>query len=103
ERQVARVGQRRSGEDIHERALAGPVLADERVNLPRVDRETHPRERDGGAECLANVDGDETLARHRYSLSHFLRSGKTSSWTSGFSRFCPVTSVAPVSMRGSTF
>jgi hypothetical protein len=59
----ARIGRERTRQHVHERALAGPVLADQRVNLPGFELEAHPIERHGGAEAL--LDSVDVEKRHR--------------------------------------
>ena len=47
------VGLERPGEDVHQRALTGAVLADERVHLPRQQLEGHTVERDRRPEAFS--------------------------------------------------
>ena len=57
---LALVGLQRPGKHVHQRALAGAVLADERVDLAGLERKRHAVERDGRPEALA--DAVETRA-----------------------------------------
>ena len=59
----ARIRRQRTREHVHERALAGPVLADQRVNLPRFELEAHPVERHSGAEAF--LDSVDVEKRHQ--------------------------------------
>ena len=59
----ARIRRERTRQHVHERALAGPVLADERVNLPGFELEAHAIERHGGAATL--LDSVDVEKRHR--------------------------------------
>ena len=51
----ARVGPMRAGEDLHQRALAGPILADQGANFARVDPQRDAVERPRGPERLGDV------------------------------------------------
>src|SRR5262249_56406004 len=94
------VGRHRAGENRHERALAGAVLADESAHFSVTNRQIDAIERTRGAERLADA---AHLEAGRYGFSHRFRSGCSSSWRSGSSRWSRDTSRTPVSMRGSTF
>ena len=113
--ELAGVRSVRAAEHLHQRAFAGTVFADERVDLPGVDLETHAVERDGRAKVLGHpIDlqagkrgvvgwilwhpGGDQLPVPRY----FSRGGLSSSCTSGSAMFSLVTSTTPVSMRFST-
>ncbi len=97
------------GENRHERALAGAVLADERAHFPAAHGEVHTVERDGAAERLAHAAHLELRAclaeaarRRGYGFNHRDRSGCSSSLTAGSDILSRVMSCAPVSMRFST-
>ena len=62
---LARVGRQRAGENRHQRALAGAVLADERADLAAAHREIDAVERDGRAERLARRRASRIAARSR--------------------------------------
>ena len=49
------VGRLDAGEDLHERALAGAVLSEDRMHLARASLELDAAEGDGQAERLAEV------------------------------------------------
>ncbi len=87
-------------EDGHQRALAGPVLADERADLARTHAEVHRIERHGGAERLA--DAVHLESRRVYGFSHRERSGCKSSLASASFMRSRVISRTPVSTRVST-
>ena len=90
---------------VHERALAGAVLADERVHLAgRRRRRSTPPSATVAPKDFRTPRADQACERAIvYSPSHFLRSGWRSSLIAGSSMFSLVTSRAPVSMRASTF
>ena len=95
-RDRAAVGRDEAGEDVQQRALAGAVLADQRVHFARIEREVDAVQRDGRAEALGNA---AQLEDHfRYCSS----GGCSNCCDAGVSRFAGVISVTPVSMRLST-
>ena len=55
----ARVRRMNPAEDLHHRALAGAVLAEESVNLSRLARELRAVQRDDAAEPLVDASGAE--------------------------------------------
>src|SRR5690606_32218065 len=61
----ARVGPMRPGQDLDERGLAGAVLAEEAVHLPRPHLEIHPVEGPDPGELLDDPPHHQQLA-HRY-------------------------------------
>ena len=52
---LALIGADGAGQDIHEGALAGAVLADQRADLARLERQVDAIERDGRAEPLGDA------------------------------------------------
>ncbi|TPW11055.1 MAG: putative ABC transporter ATP-binding protein YufO [Acidimicrobiaceae bacterium] len=50
------VGEHETDEHLHQRGLAGAVLAEDAVDLPPVQREAHPVAGDDLAEVLGDVD-----------------------------------------------
>jgi hypothetical protein len=63
--QVAVVGAHGAADDLAQRGLARAVLADEGVDLPRLDRHADVVERAGGAVALADAAGLDAHARDR--------------------------------------
>jgi hypothetical protein len=57
EQQLALIGGDDAGQDLHERRLTGPVLADERVHAGRLDRERDLG--DGPDAAVVLRDGEE--------------------------------------------
>ena len=55
--QLPLVGAVKTHEEIAQRGLAGPVLAEQRVNLPLGGLERHVVVRDNAREALRHVDG----------------------------------------------
>ena len=66
---AARVRAHHAVDDLHQRALAGTVLSEQRVNRPGGDREVDPVVRDDGGERLA--DALELQAERRRGTRHF--------------------------------
>jgi len=106
---LPRVGLVRAGQDLHQGALPGPVLADQGVHLAGRDGEVHPVQRDGRPEALADAPHLEALRPpaiglvHRPHFSHLSSSGYSSSLILGSSMFAWVTTATPVSIRVFTF
>jgi hypothetical protein len=57
----------RARDHLHERALAGAVLADKRVDLARLNREIDAGERDRRAERLSDAAHHQAIAGGRIS------------------------------------
>ena len=51
---LAGVGVVHPGDDLHQRGLAGPVLADDGQHLARRERQRHAVEREDAGELLAD-------------------------------------------------
>src|SRR5437763_16570704 len=90
---LATVGSHRPCEHVHERALSGPVLADQRVYLSRRDNEIDTIQRHSGSEALGHAGdtqarlfarraarGPDFALRHR-PARYFSTGGVTSSFT----------------------
>ncbi len=75
ERHRAGVGLEDAGRDAHERALAGAVLADDRVDLPGPEIEIHAVEDPDLAEALADGPHLEEGCRHAAPFAFTLRAG----------------------------
>src|SRR5262249_52840966 len=90
-----------AGEDLHERALAGAVLAEEGVDFAAANREVRAREGLHLAEALRHPlhrQQDGGIAQ----FSHAVRSGESSAWIFGSVIDSFVAIWTPVSMRLST-
>src|SRR5262249_24260468 len=94
----AAVGGERTGQDLHQRALAGTVLAHQRVHFSRQDFQIHAAERSHRAERLA----DMLHAQERTQCSHGRRSGDKIALVAGSFMLSRVTSCTPVSTRAPT-
>jgi len=70
--QFHRAGVRRvrPRQHLHQRALAGPILADQRQHLPRLHRQIHTGQRDGGSETLADTAHLETWPGSAHTPKH---------------------------------
>ena len=98
-----RVGLQRAREDLHERALAGAVLAEQRVHLARARPTGRRRPAPAWRRSASSRRASRARGRGRcYSFSHFLKSGLSSACASGVPIVARVISVAPVSIRLST-
>src|ERR1043165_5537003 len=95
-RDRAAVGRDEAGEDVQQGALAGAVLADQRVHFAHIEREVDAVQRDGRAEALG--DAAQLEDHFRYCSS----GGCSNCCDVGVSRLAGVISVTPVSMRVST-
>jgi hypothetical protein len=78
ERHLPGVRLQRAGEDAHERALAGPVLADERAYFSGRDPQTDGIDGHGAAEHLSDPAHLEPVY-----FNHLDRSGESRSFISG--------------------
>ena len=97
----AGVGAARAAQDIHQRALAGAVFADQRVRFAGRHRKESRRAAPRFAERFAYASHRESRRTHtasRYSASGGCSSGRTDS----LCMFSVVTNTTPVSMRDST-
>src|SRR5262249_373829 len=86
----------RAGEDAHQRALAGAVLADQPADLATRDGQVDTGERGRGAERLADS------AHLEPRRGHLARSGWSSALISACSMLSGVATCTPVSIRRST-
>ena len=91
QQQDALVGREEAGHDLHERGLAGPVLADDGQRLARHEAQAHPVQRLHAGERLADAARFQEGCAHYFpiSLSSFSRNGPTAR------RFSP--SLSPAS------
>ena len=58
----------KAGHDLDQRRLAGAILADKSVNLPRPDFQRDAVQRDDAREALAHILDSETASRSRRSV-----------------------------------
>ncbi len=101
----AHIGLDGSRADFHQRALAGPVLTNQREHFPRSDFDPHVLQRDGCPEALGyalHLEPDRRFVRV-YSFSHFLISGSSRFFIFGSFILSGVATSEPVSIRFSTF
>src|SRR5262249_5371540 len=97
----AGVGRDRARQDLHQGALAGAVLTEQRVDLTLPDRQIRSCEGRYLAEALRHPlhgQQDGEIAQ----FSHAARSGERSAWILGSAIVSRVATCTPVSMRFST-
>ena len=97
----ARLRHEKAPQDAEERALAGPVLAEEGVHLAGAHLERRAVEGDRGPETVDDA-GEPQRRRHSPGLRYVSRGGLRRSRTSGVSRLAGVTTSTPVSTRFGT-
>ena len=91
--------------NLHQRAFAGSVLADQRKHFTGGDFYSYVLQRHSRPEALGyplHLEPDHRFVCV-YSFSHFLKSGSSRFFIFGSSMFSGVATAEPVSMRFSTF
>ena len=89
----------RAGQNRHQRALPGAVLADERAHFAGGHGEVDAVHARWSRRTPSARRASRTAVAH---FSHFERSGFSSSFIAGSFMFCDVARLTPVSMRFST-